>query len=358
MTSLEVSGLHKSFGADAVLEGLDLTIAPGSFTAILGPSGSGKTTLLRVVAGFERADRGSIRLANEVVDDGDRFVPSQHRRIGYVPQEGALFPHLSVAQNVGFGLARRDRRGPQVNELLEMVGLAGLGRRFPHQLSGGQQQRVALARALAVRPALVLLDEPFSSLDANLRLSVRTDVRRVLAEAGTTAVLVTHDQDEALSLADAVGVIRHGRIGQIDSPEQIYRHPNDPDLARSLGEANFLDGVARGTVVETALGRLELEGPAVREGTQLLVLIRPEQLEVMEPTGPGALEGRVLDCEFYGHDAVVRIRPDGGTPELLIARTTLGSEVLGPGTQVSLHVNGAVVGWPAKMAEAPTADAP
>src|SRR5665213_2130881 len=222
MTDLEVTDLAKSFGPLVVLRDLNLTIAPGTFTSILGPSGSGKTTLLRIVAGFERADHGTVRIGGQLADDGTHYLTPDRRHIGYVPQEGNLFPHLSVEQNVGFGLARRDRHGKKVAELLDMVGLGGLQRRYPHELSGGQQQRVALARALAVEPALVLLDEPFSSLDADLRHSLRVDVQHVLREMSATALLVTHDQDEALSFADHVAVLREGHIAQHDTPQAIY----------------------------------------------------------------------------------------------------------------------------------------
>src|SRR6202451_953795 len=204
MTQLVVTGLHKAFGDHPVLTGLDLEVPAGSLTAILGPSGSGKTTLLRILAGFDQPDAGTVRIGPQVVDgpgaDG--------------PQEGSLSPPLSVAANVGFGLPAGQRRGPRTGELLESVGLAGLGRRYPHQLSGGQQQRVALARALAIRPEVVLLDEPFAALDAHLRASVRADVQQICHLAGTTAVLVTHDQDEALSMADRVAVLRDGLIVQ------------------------------------------------------------------------------------------------------------------------------------------------
>ena len=214
MRQLTVSGLYKAFGTHPVLTGLDLDVPAGSFTAILGPSGSGKTTLLRLLAGFERADAGSIAIGDRVVDGpGTSQIPPERRQLGYVPQEGALFPHLTVAANVGFGLPAR-RRAARTAELLEAVGLAGMGGRYPHQLSGGQQQRVALARALAIRPEVVLLDEPFASLDAHLRASVRADVLEICRAAGTTAILVTHDQDEALSMADRIAVLRDGRIVQ------------------------------------------------------------------------------------------------------------------------------------------------
>ena len=259
MKDLSISGVVKSFGGLSVLSGVDLEVPEGSFTAILGPSGSGKTTLLRIIAGFERPDEGQVRLGDEVVDDSaQRFVPCEKRRIGYVPQEGALFPHLSVGRNVAFGLPREDRRRGRVMELLEMVGLADEARRYPHQLSGGQQQRVALARALAPDPYIVLLDEPFSSLDAALRASVRAEVHDVLRQSGTTSILVTHDQDEALSMADRVAILRGGVVAQVNAPSTLYRLPRDAELAQFLGEANLVEGTAHGARVATALGELEI----------------------------------------------------------------------------------------------------
>ena len=269
MKQLVVRGACKSFGDHTVLDGVDLTVPSGSFTGILGVSGSGKTTLLRIVAGFERLDRGEVQLGSEVVDDGRHvFVPCEHRRIGYVPQEGALFPHLSVGRNIAFGLRRGPKRRERVMELLAMVGLTGLGRRYPHQLSGGQQQRVALARALATDPEIVLLDEPFSSLDASLRASVRAEVHDVLRQTGATSILVTHDQDEALSMADQVAVLRHGVIAQLGTPADIYQRPLDPALARFLGESNVLhaavgaaaSGPAGSLAADTPLGVLPVEG--------------------------------------------------------------------------------------------------
>src|SRR6202453_2127058 len=251
MSELEIKGLHKAYETQSVLEDLNLTVEAGSFVSILRPSGRGKTTLLRVIAGFRGADKGSVRRDGTVVDDEWNFVESAQRRIGYVPQDGSLFPHLSVEANVGFGLVRKDRHGKRVAQLLEMVGLAGFAQRYPHELSGGQQQRVALARGLAIEPSLVLLDEPFSSLDASLRASVRRDVRRVLKDSGTTAILVTHDQDAALSLADQVAVIREGRIGQCDAPAHLYAKPSSPELAREFGNSNFVNGIANAGLVNT-----------------------------------------------------------------------------------------------------------
>ena len=263
MTQLAVAGLDKRFGAHQVLADLSLDVPAGSLTAILGPSGSGKTTLLRVLAGFEHADAGTVRIGSAMADGPGVFLPPERRRIGYVPQEGSLFPHLTVAANVAFGLSRRtwgrDRRARRCAELLEAVGLGGLDRRYPHQLSGGQQQRVALARALAIAPEVVLLDEPFASLDANLRASVRADVQQLLKESGTTTVLVTHDQDEALSTADRVAVLRDGGIAQCAAPQELYCRPVDADMARFIGEANLIPGVLSRHV------RADGAGPARRD---------------------------------------------------------------------------------------------
>ncbi len=349
MSELEIRGLHKAYETQPVLADLELSVEAGSFVSILGPSGSGKTTLLRVIAGFERADRGSVRLHNEVVDDESHFVQSGERRIGYVPQDGSLFPHLSVEANVGFGLARKDRRGQRVADLLEMVGLEGLAQRFPHELSGGQQQRVALARGLAIEPSLVLLDEPFSSLDAGLRASVRRDVLRVLKAAGATAILVTHDQDEALSLADQVAIIHQGRISQCDAPATLYANPATPELAREFGNVNFVRGTLRSGAVDTPIGRLSLEDPAIlttaREGANMLVLVRPEQLVFSDsPSDPRA---RVLDTEFYGHDAIVKLRAnvDGHGDTNLVARTAEAGALPDRGSEIAFHVRGGVIAW-------------
>jgi iron(III) transport system ATP-binding protein len=357
VTTLEVAGVHKAFGTNAVLRGVDLSVAEGSFTAILGPSGSGKTTLLRILVGLERADRGTVALGGRQVD-GASYVPPEHRGVGYVPQEGALFPHLTVTANIAFGLPRDRRRVPR-DDLLEMVGLGGLGRRYPHQLSGGQQQRVALARALAVEPSVVLLDEPFSSLDAGLRASVREDVHDVLRRAGTTSVLVTHDQDEALSMADEVAVIRHGRIAQCGSPEELYERPVDADLARFLGAANLLDGTVSDRRVATALGTLDLLGPS-GPGTsaEVVALVRPEQLTVHVDPSPGTVgvRGTVRRFDYHGHDAVatVALEQPCGTDEV-VARTP-GSLDLRPGTAVVVTASGSCLAWPRTSAASEVGD--
>ncbi len=349
MTSLSVSGAHKAFGQRPVLTGVDLEIEDGALVAILGPSGSGKTTLLRLVAGFERLDAGRVTLGTRVVDDASRYVPPEQRNIGYVPQEGALFPHLTAERNVAFGLGRRGRRDHRVAELLEMVGLKGLERRYPHQMSGGQQQRVALARALAIRPGVVLLDEPFDSLDAGLRASVRADVGEVLRRAGTTAVLVTHDQDEALSFADQVAVLREGEIVQVAAPEEIYTRPVDVGVAAFVGQANLLPAFAGGGMARSVIGPLRIQAGARFEGP-VTVVIRPEQVRLCAPGQPGLLAGVVTHQEYYGHDAVVRVRltsriEEGaarGAPDELVVRTD-GYEVPAVGEAVCLEVRGDVL---------------
>jgi iron(III) transport system ATP-binding protein len=348
MTDLAITDLYKAFGTNAVLTGVDLTVPTGSLTAILGPSGSGKTTLLRLIAGFERCDRGTINLGGKVVDAaGATWVPSERRRIGYVPQEGSLFPHLTVRKNIGFGLPRGARDGGRVDELLELIGMAGLGARYPHQLSGGQQQRVALARALATRPDLVLLDEPFSALDPSLRSGVRADVKRLLSAAGATALLVTHDQDEALSLADRVAVIRCGCVCQCDTPEGLYDAPTDTEIAGFVGDANLVPGVLFDGSVKTALGDLSCHCrvAARAAATDAVVLIRPEQVKLCPLGTAGTLAGQILEREYHGHDSVIRVRPEcEGGPPVLLARIS-GRVPYEVGSSVAVTVEGPVLAW-------------
>ncbi len=346
MRQVAVTGLHKSFGAHRVLAGVDLEVPAGSLTAILGPSGSGKTTLLRLLAGFERPDAGTITIGDAVVDGPGAYVVPERRRIGYVPQEGSLFPHLTVQANVGFGLTARERRGGRVATMLDLVGLGGLGKRYPHQLSGGQQQRVALARALAIEPAVVLLDEPFASLDAHLRASVRSDVQDIFRRAGTTAVLVTHDQDEALSVADRVAALRDGKIAQYAAPEDLYTRPVDAELASFIGDANLLAGVLSAGVVKTPLGRhlVDAHGTvAVRDG-QVTALIRPEQID-LEP-GADGVPGRVTSYGYHGHDAVVHVQTEHYAEGRAIIVRIVGGRDLPAGTPVALRVRGPVLVWP------------
>jgi iron(III) transport system ATP-binding protein len=347
---LAVSGLWKSYGAGPVLEGVSLDAQPGSLTAVLGHSGCGKTTLLRVIAGFERAERGRVSLGDRTLDDGRAHVPPEQRSIGYVPQEGALFPHLSVRANVAFGLPRRERRGDAVTRLLEMVGIAPLARRLPHELSGGEQQRVALARALARRPQALLLDEPFSSLDASLRGHVREEVHALLREQGVTTVLVTHDQEEALSLADVVAVLRDGRIVQLAAPAELYERPVDERLARFLGAVNVIDAQFQDGNARTRMGTLELSvAPASGDARAGVVIVRPEQLEVRvrETSAAGesaatGLRGRVEQCRYYGHDALLHIRPEAPDDEELLLARVHGERALPVGALVTVAAHGPV----------------
>ena len=348
MSGLTVTDLHKSFDTHPVLTGVDLDVPPGSFTAILGQSGSGKTTLLRLLAGFDPPDRGSVMIGEKLVESNAIHVKPEHRRIGYVPQEGALFPHLTISGNVGFGLRRAARRA-EVGELLDLVGLGDVAGRYPHQLSGGQQQRVAVARALAVKPEVVLMDEPFAALDASLRASVRDDVRGILRRASTTAILVTHDQDEALSIADLVAVLRDGRIAQCGTPQEVYTRPVDDDLAQFLGDANLLAGTFDGELVATALGRLPAQWHTepIPTPCPVTILIRPEAIQVGMAGARGA-SGRITRVEYHGHDAMVHVEIDGA---LLIVRSS-GDAGLAPGAEVTLTTRGPTLIWPSTAAAA------
>jgi iron(III) transport system ATP-binding protein len=344
VSPIEVHGVYKSYGSTPVLSGLDLTVPNGSVTAVLGASGSGKTTLLRLIAGFDHVDAGVISIGGQIVDDGRQTVRSQHRGVGYVPQDGALFPHLTVRGNVGFGLSRRDRSG--IPDLLRLVGLEELERRYPHQLSGGQQQRVALARALAIRPRLVLLDEPFSSLDATLRSDLRRDVARILAETGTTTVLVTHDQDEALGLADQIAVLGEGRVLACSGPRELYLDPPDVGAATLIGEANLLVGDRHGAEASCALGRLALRAcEADGADGPCRVMLRPEQLMLRPEPRDGLTEAVLAEVEYYGHDALARIRLSAGDGQLLLARIP-GALALEPGQTVWVEVDGLARAWP------------
>jgi iron(III) transport system ATP-binding protein len=355
VSAIDLDHVTKRFGSTPVLCGVELSVAVGSLTAVLGASGSGKTTLLRLIAGFEEIDSGTLGIGGQVVDDGRRrAVAPQHRGVGYVPQEGALFPHLTVAANVGFGLARRDRA--TVPELLELVGLASLHRRYPHQLSGGQQQRVALARALAVRPAVVLLDEPFGALDASLRSDLRRDVMRILDQTGTTAVLVTHDQDEALALADQVVLLADGRVRAAARPRELYRDPPDEVAAASIGEVNLLSAHAGDGLARCALGSIPIRPAGPIDGAARL-LLRPEQLLLrLHPTAQ-APRGTVVEVQYHGHDALARVRlidpvsrPPGrdGHGEALLARIP-GELELEPGQEVWVEVAGPARAWPVDL---------
>jgi iron(III) transport system ATP-binding protein len=317
--NLQLTAVNASHPRTPVLHDVDLTVVDGTTTAVLGPSGCGKTTLLRVVAGFMRPDSGEVRLGDDVLAGPDTWVPPEKRGFGYVAQEGNLFPHLDIAGNIAYGLPRRQRKDrARVVELLELVGLpADLASRRPDQLSGGQQQRVALARALARRPQVVLLDEPFSALDPELRVATRDAVAAALRHEQATVVLVTHDQAEALSFADQVAIMHAGRLVQVGPPSDVYRAPSDRRSATSLGEATFLPGRLEAGVVACALGSVAV--PHASGSGPVDVVVRPEQLELTAAT-PGALLAKVLRTEYYGHDALVDVELLGADQVSLQAR--------------------------------------
>jgi iron(III) transport system ATP-binding protein len=350
MADVRISGLSKSFGGAPVLRGLDLVAPSGALLAILGASGSGKTTLLRLLGGFERADAGVIEIDGRQVSAPGVHVPPEKRQVGYVAQEGSLFPHLSVGANVVFGLprgARRDRH--KAEALLESVGLpASYVSRGPHELSGGEQQRVALARALAPRPNLLLLDEPFSALDASLRVETRQAVAAALDAAGATALLVTHDQSEALSMGREVAVLRGGALAQVAAPETLYREPVDADLAQFVGEAVLLPGVVAGGFATCALGKLELSRPAPDGSAE--VMTRPEQIRFVSRTHPGAVRAEVRAVTFYGHDASVVVLLDAGAEQ--VTTRVAGHMTPRQGAEVWLAVDGRVMAYPHTRASA------
>lgn len=338
--ALRATGLVKRFGDNAVVNGVNLTAAKGELVALLGPSGCGKTTTLRLIAGFEDLDAGEIEINGQIVATAGRCEPPERRHVGMVFQDGALFPHLSVAKNVGFGLPRGADRPALIAGALRMVGLAGYENRMPHELSGGQQQRVALARAMAPEPAVILLDEPFSNLDAELRAAVRTEVRDILARANATAVLVTHDQEEALSLADRVAVMWDGAIVQDASPEELYHRPVSKEIGMFVGDAQFIPGEGNGRRVACELGDLPCHGALTGP---VEVMLRPESLRMTPPNESAPGNATVLSRLFYGHDQVMNVRLDTGST--LNAR--IGSYGgIRPGDRVHVAVRGAVLTFP------------
>jgi iron(III) transport system ATP-binding protein len=352
MSTVEIAGLAKHYGSTSVLHGLDLTIPDGTVTAILGASGSGKSTLLKIIAGFDNADAGTVTIGGQIVDDGRKTMRPQYRGVGYVPQDAALFPHPTVAGNIRFGVPRRARR--QLSDLIELVGLNGYEGRYPHQLSGGQQQRVALARALAIQPRVVLLDEPFGSLDAALRESVRTEVVDILAQTKTTTILVTHDQDEALSLAQHVALLDGGRIVASGEPRDLYDRPPSPEVAAAIGLANILDATLAGALARTSLGEVALATPtSAADGATGRVLVRPEQLTISlvarPDVQPAQVAATVTRVRCHGHDTLidlVRTSPahDSYAPDTYVARV-VGANSFHPGQDVWLSTAERLHAW-------------
>ena len=328
MATVQLDSVTKRFGTTLAVDRADLTVLSGEFVALLGPSGCGKSTLLRLIAGFEAPDAGQVRIGGHPVA-GDRWVAPERRSVGMVFQDYALFPHLTVSDNVGFGLGARGRAG-RVAEVLDLVGLDGLGGRYPHELSGGQQQRVALGRALAPEPGIVLLDEPWSAIDPMRRGAMRDELAAILRASETTVLLVTHDQEEALALADRVALMREGRIVQVEAPERLYFHPVDRWTAEFVGGANFVPGRREGERLATPLGPV---GAGEASAGDCEVLVRPELVQ-LEPSdsGPGVVVAR----EFRGHDVLYRVLLDDGTR---VASHRPSNELVALGDRVRLRLH-------------------
>ena len=337
MTKLAIRNISKTFDSELVLSNLNLDLKNQELLAILGSSGAGKSTLLRLIAGFEEPDQGEITLREKIISTPGFVMAPEKRKIGIVPQTAALFPHLSVSQNIAFGLTKKDPG--RVAELLELIQMTEFKDKKPALLSGGQQQRVALARALAPKPEIVLLDEPFAALDAELRERLREDVKRILRAEGATAILVTHDQEEALSLADRVAVLRGGQIVQIGTPREIYTSPVDVGLATFLGDAVVIDGKVEDGKVITDLGKLTALNH-VENGQLGKVAIRSENFYLQpNPSGDSVIVGR----SFFGHDAVLEVK----TPKLTIRARSNGPFAPEIGMRVTVWVRGSVNFYPA-----------
>lgn len=345
---LKVRGLRKSYSdskrSTTALDGVDVDVELGAFATVLGPSGSGKTTLLRCIAGFETPDAGVVSLAGRDLNDARTSVPPYERRVGVVPQEGALFPHLSVARNIAFGISDQPKlkRQARIEELLKLIDLPDLGDRRPHQLSGGQQQRVALARALAPEPQLILLDEPFSALDAHLRVDLREEVRELLRSLGTTALLVTHDQSEALALADHLIVMRAGQVVSAGDPRSVYDAPADAELGRFLGDSTVLPATIEShggrAVGQCALGLLDLTPTDLADGP-CQILVRAENLRIQSLLGAAEVTGTIVSQSFSGHDSLVRVHLTSGP---LVAVRVSGTQRWDAGDKVAVATVGPV----------------
>jgi iron(III) transport system ATP-binding protein len=324
MTQLELNGVIQRYGKTTVVDGVNFRLEAGQIACLLGPSGCGKTTLLRCIAGFEDIADGEIRLHGEVVSRSGARIAPEKRRIGMVFQDYALFPHLTIEQNVAFGLNHisQEEAGLRVRQLLATVGLSGQGSKYPHELSGGQQQRVALARALAPRPALILLDEPFSNLDVGLRERLSVEVREILKREGSTAIMVTHDQNEAFAMADEIGIMHNGRIQQWDSPYNLYHRPANRFVADFIGQGVLVAGVVgEGNSVRMELGTLISDTPVechescahCEDGCTVDILLRPDDI-VHDDASP--VQAEVLHKAFRGADILYTLRLASGNEVL------------------------------------------
>ncbi len=342
-SSVLLQEVSKTFGETTAIPKLNLEVKKGEFFSLMGPSGCGKTTVLRLIAGLEAPDEGSIVIGNAITGKmevaGSVWVQPEKRGIGLVFQDYALFPHMTVSDNVGFGLIKcgGSKRKQKVMELLDMIGLLAIAQRYPHELSGGQQQRVALARAMAPAPQVMLLDEPFSNLDADLRMELRAETKRILKTSGTTAILVTHDQAEAFSLSDRIGLLNHGRLEQVGTPDEIYHRPLTRFVARFAGRADFVAGRVEGDLVVSVIGNFPLEeplDPAVkRKLAEVEIMIRPDDVAfVVDPQGAASL----LEAEFTGSEIIYKIMLQDGKMIHAIRSSTSRFEV---GCKINVEIN-------------------
>lgn len=334
---IRTRSVTKFYDEEQVLSDFNLDVWKGSVTGILGSSGSGKTTALRLIAGFDRPDAGIIEMKNEVIVSDEVWLPPERRNIGMVFQDYALFPHLTVEKNIAFGLGKNDLEQGRLKEVIDMCNLSGLINKFPQELSGGQQQRVALARALAPNPEVILLDEPFTSLDAQMARVLRDEVVELLKNTETTAIIVTHDQEEALSVCDVVSVLEKGKIIQSSTPQEIYLNPVSKTVANSVGDPNILKGFSIDGRVETSLGTFV----SAYEGA-LDVSIRPECIELNLDSEGSYI---VKECTFYGHDQVISFQNSKG--EVFRARS-LPNTIYEAGDKVNIEIS-EVTTFPSKV---------
>ena len=336
-----VDNVSVSLGGGTVVRNAHLDVDAGQVLALLGPSGCGKTTLLRAIAGLQEHDGGSITIGDDVVSDPHTFVAPERRRVGMVFQDGGLFPHLTVEQNVGFGLRHHDNPTQRVSEMLELVSMSDFSKRLPGTLSGGQRQRIAVARALAPEPSVLLLDEPFSALDAGLRVQIRREVKRLIAALGITTIVVTHDQEEAFAMGEHIAVMSNGAIEQVGTPAELYESPASPWVAEFVGDGARFTGNYDGASVTTPFGNVPAHaaGSTLPVDGEVIVIVRPEQLVLRPGTA-----GIVADVEYYGHDVRYDIvLADGSAATVRSVRADFAA-----GDHVDVAFDGSSVpAWPA-----------